>query len=216
MWSDVQQDFADILASRVFPALVGDPGYVRIFHNAGMANLIPRDPSALRPGMKSNLDEAARMCAQLLTLHVEGMGSLRERRAKALVVEGPVTLYRLWSQRQNNRIGPWWFTEGVLHQATSAAAGNRQAALEWLRDRLAISLDWSDCDRIAKMTLHYGNAVPAIAAWGLPMRQYSRKAATNPDVPMRDYWARYTAMFQGEKTQYFLPFLPATRISDFW
>lgn len=66
------------------------------------------------------------------------------------------------------------------------------------------------------MVLHPGNALPAIEAWGLPMRQYSKDAAGKPGVSMPDYWAKLGATFQGQKTQYFLPFIPASRVTDYW
>ena len=215
MWSDVERQLAELLATESFPTLLGNPGYMHMLANAGMSGIIPRDPTELRPSARLQFTEAARMCAQLVTLHVEGMNSLRERRAKAVTLEGPTILYRLWSQRHSTRIGPWWFTDGVLKQALSESGGNQTVALAWLRDRLAVSLDWSDCDRVVQLTLHNNNRLPAIEAWGLPVRQYSPDAL-NRGVRPADYWARYAAMFQGQKTQYFLPFVPETRVRDYW
>jgi len=104
----------------------------------------------------------------------------------------------------------------VLQQALSESGGNKTATLHWLRDRLAVSLDWSDCDRIAQLSLHANNAIPAIEAWGLPVRQFSPAAVSNKDVDMSEYWRRYSAMYQGQKTQYFLPFVPESRVREYW
>jgi hypothetical protein len=149
-------------------------------------------------------------------MHVEGLNALRERRAKAAVLEGAQTIYRLWSQKKNNKVGPWWFAHGVLQQALKESKGKRPDALDWLRDRLAISLDWSDCDRVAQIVLHPRNSLPAIAALGLSMPIYSKDAPGSPGVSMPDYWASLGSRLQGEKTQYFLPFIPVDRVQDFW
>lgn len=115
MWSDIERDLAEILATRVFPTLGADPGYVRMFRNAGLPGKLPPDVSGLPPVVQRKLAEAARMCAQLLTMQVEGFEALRERRAKAVVLEGSMNIYRLWSSKESHkRIGPWWFTEGLL------------------------------------------------------------------------------------------------------
>jgi len=111
MWSNVESGLGELLANRSFPTLAGNPGYMHMLQNAGMPGVIPRDPTELRPAARLRFVEAARMCAQLLTMHVEGLRSLRERRAKAVVLEGPRTLYRLWSFKHSNRVGSWWFTE---------------------------------------------------------------------------------------------------------
>jgi hypothetical protein len=217
MWNAVQDGLSEILSSRVFPFLAQDPGYVRIFRNAGLPGKIPTDVASLPPVVKQRLSDSSRMCAQLLTMHVEGRNALRERRAKAVVLEGPETIYRMWSQKDStSRIGPWWFTEGVLQLALKEAKGDRTAALGWLRDRMAVSLDWSDCDKVAQIVLHPGNALPAIEALGLPMPVYSKNAPGAPGVSMPTYWASLGTMLQGQKTQYFLPFIPVERVRDFW
>ena len=50
------------------------------------------------------------------------------------------------------------------------------------------------------------------------MPQYSRITrnadGTSSGEAGRDYWDKYDAIFQGEKTQYFLPFVPPDRIQD--
>jgi hypothetical protein len=217
MWNQVQDGLSEILATQVFPFLKNDPGYVRIFRNAGLPGNIPSDVGALPPVVRNRLSESSRMCAQLLTMHVEGRTALRERRAKAVVLEGPDTIYRMWSKKApQSRIGPWWFTDGLLKQALKESKNDRTAAMGWLRDRMAVSLDWSDCDKVAQIVLHPGNALPAIEALGLPMPVYSKDAPGSPGVSMPDYWAKLGTMLQGEKTQYFLPFIPVDRVRDFW
>ena len=214
MWNAVQSGLSEILSKQVFPCLAHDPGYVHILRNAGLPGKIPAEVSTLPPQVKQRLSESSRMCAQLLTMHVQGRHALRERRAKAVVLEGPQTIYRMWSLKDaRSRIGPWRFTEGILQLALKESKGNRTAALGWLRDRMAVSLDWSDCDKVAQLHLHSGNSLPAIEALGLPMPVYSKTAPGSAGVSMPDYWAKLGTMLQGEKTQYFLPFI---RVRDFW
>ncbi len=133
------------------------------------------------------------------------------------MLNGPLALYRLWSNKDQNRIGPWWFAASLLQQARQEANGDRGTTISWLRDRLAISFDFGACDRLAVMNLGPSSALPAIAAWGLPMPQYTAKALqTDPDIPLPDYFAKRRLVFQGQKMQYFLPFVPATRVADYW
>ena len=119
MWADVQRDLAQILSSRLFPILASDPGYRVLLRNAGLASIPDRTDGKIDPGfaqaqsgwrssvpmktplklhasvqqlppaVRANLDSAARLCAQLAVMDVSGLGALRERRAKAIVLEGP-------------------------------------------------------------------------------------------------------------------------------
>ena len=217
MWSSVEDQLATMLSTRVFHTLAGDPGYVEIFRKAGFKGELPTDLTRAPTAVRQRLNTAARMCAQLLRMDVASKNSLRERRAKAVVVEGNVILYRLWSAKDNNRVGPWWFTANLLHEALTQSDGDRRKAVEWLRDRLAISIDFGACDRVAALTLGFRSALPAIEAWGLPMPQYTAKALEkDPKIPLPEYFSKRQRSFQGQKTQYFLPFIPVSRVIDHW
>jgi hypothetical protein len=237
MWSDVQNGLASVLSSRLFPVLASDPGYRLMLHNAGLYSMhgdgkteaslyqgnkllpaleraqsdwgksIPmRNPglnlrsstAALPNAQQSRLETAARMCAQLLLMNVISSGSLREQRAKAVVLEGPTTLYRLWDSKEKNQMRNWWFSQHLWNLAVTHSSAAKQSLRDWLRDRLAISFDFGRCDRVSKLVLGQGIALPAIEAWGLPMPQHG-STNTGP-------------MFQGHKTQYFLPFVPPERV----
>jgi len=248
MWVDVQRDLAEILSSRLFPALTSDPGYRVMLRNAGLTSIpdykdgkvdpgfaqaqrdwkesipietpinIRSSTEKLPPAIRLRLETAARMCTQLLIMDLDGLGALRERRAKAVIVEGPQTLYRIWDSDMDNRTRHWWFSEHLLKLATVQSAVAKQSVRDWLRDRLAVSLNFGKCDRISKLPLAAGAVLPAVEAWGLPMPQYSPitrdasgKATGTAD---KDYWDKRGAMFQGQKTQYFLPFVPPDRIQD--
>ena len=217
MWSSVEKDFVTMLSTRVFHTLAGDSGYVELFRRAGFKGNLPKDLTQAPAAVRERLHTAACMCAQLLRMDVDSKNSLRERRAHAVVLEGPSTLYRLWSEKQHNRVGPWWFTAHLMQQAIAEGGSDRAKALAWLRDRLAISLDFSACDRVAALNLGISSALPAIEAWGLPMPQYTAKALEkDPSIPPLEYLSKRTQVFQGQKTQYFLPFVPVTRVTDHW
>jgi hypothetical protein len=217
MWSSVEDELATMLSTRVFHTLAGDSGYVELFRKAGFKGDLATDPRRAPTTVRQRLRIAARVCAQLLRMDVASKNSLRERRAKAVVVEGNISLYRLWSAKDNDRIGPWWFTANPLCEALTQSDNDRRKAVEWLRDRLAISIDFGACDRVAALTLGLSSALPAIEAWGLPMPQYTPKALEkDPKIPLPEYFSKRQRSFQGQKTQYFLPFIPLSRVTDYW
>ena len=217
MWSSVESELVVILSTRVFHTLSGDSGYVELFRKAGFKGGLPTDLSQAPAAVRQRLNTAARMCAQLLRMEVESQKSLRERRAKAVVLEGPASLYRLWSNKDNNRIRPWWFTSALLQQALSETGQDKVKAMDWLRNRLAISLDFGACDRLAQLNLGPSSALPAVEAWGLPMPQYTANALVkHPNIPLPEYFAKRAQTFEGQKTQYFLPFVPSGRVTNFW
>jgi hypothetical protein len=190
---------------------------VEIFRRAGFKGKLPTDLSQAPAAMRQQLSAATRMCAQLLRMDVDSKNSLRERRAKAVVIEGLATLYRLWLNKDGNRIGPWWFTAHLLQEALAQCGNDKAKATGWLRDRLAFSLDFGSCDRVAALNLGIRSALPAIEAWGLPMPQYTSKALEkDPGISLPEYFSRRRQSFQGQKTQYFLPFVPTGRVADHW
>lgn len=248
MWADVERELSSILSSRLFPALATDPGYCVMLRNAGLfsipgdkhgkvdptfakaqtawRNSVPMKAPAnlhssiqnLPPAIQARLQTAAKMCAQLMLMDVEMMNCLRERRAKAVVLDGPVTLYRVWDSKSDNRTRHWWFSEHLLNVAVRESKVAKQSPRDWLRDRLAVSLNFGQCDKISKLTLGAAAAIPCIEAWGLPMPQYSHvtrdTSGKTVGAANQDYWDKLGATFQGEKTQYFLPFVPPDRIQD--
>lgn len=67
------------------------------------------------------------------------------------------------------------------------------------------------------MNLGISSALPAIEAWGQPMPQYTAQALQrDPGIPLPAYFSKRSQSFQGEKTQYFLPFVPVSRVADYW
>jgi hypothetical protein len=79
-------------------------------------------------------------------------------------------------------------------------------------------LNFGACDQLSEIRLTGNAAFPTIEALGLPMPQYSPITRDASGVTRgkadQDYWKRLGAIFQGQKTQYFLPFVPPDRIQD--
>jgi hypothetical protein len=140
------------------------------------------------------------MCAQLFVMDLNALGALRERRAKALVIEGPMTLYRIWDSKMDNRTRHWWFSEHLFNLTAAQSAIAKQSVRDWLRDRLALSFNFGACDRISKLTLAGRAALSAIEAWGLPMPQYSpitRDASgKTTGTADKDYWDKRGSTFR--------------------
>jgi hypothetical protein len=248
MWDVVQRDLTEILSSRLFPTLASDPGYHLLLRNAGLTSIpealggkidpgfakaqkdwshtIPMKTSMnlhasirnLPPATRSKLETAARMCAQLFMADLTALEALRERRAKVVVLESPITIYRIWDSSKDNRIKHWWFSEHLLRLAKSQSVTEKMSVRDWLRDRLAVSLNFGACDQLSQLALAGAAALPAVEALGLPMPQYSAivrdAGGVTRGTPTRDYWDKLGATFQGQKTQYFLPFIPPDRIRD--
>jgi hypothetical protein len=214
MWEAVQQDFQQLIASRIYKCLLKNEDHEKFLRRAGFRGRLPSNLNGSSGDHRAALQEAAGFQVHLLISDLKQADSLRERRAKAIELTAPLKLYRLWdSSSQRSRYGFWWFSEGLWEM--SAAAGSSIAArAAWLRDHLAVSLDWSRCDRVALMTLQYDDALPAIQALGLEMRVYSRDAWRNPSVPMPEYWRNLDQTFRGGKSQLYIPWVPQRRVND--
>jgi hypothetical protein len=248
MWPEVERDLAQILSSRLFPAAATDPGYIPLLRNAGLTSIneyqngkldpslaktqadwrksIPmKEPPNLHssvknlpPTIRTRLETAARMCAQLMIRDVIALNALNETTAKAVILEGSMTLYRIWDNSMDNQTRHWWFSQKLLDLAAKQSAAERISIRDWLRDRLAVSLNFGKCDRLSRMILGPSGALPAIEALGLPMPQrtpVTRDAAGNTvGVADKEYLEKLGMTFRGEKIQYFLPFVPPDRILE--
>ena len=188
---------------------------IKAFYNAQKnwaIRIAMEDPPNLRssikelpPALKSQLKVAAQMCVTLMFRDKDlndamRSGALRELRAKATVLKGKEYhyLYRLWDSEKQNVMRHWWFSEHLLELAQAKAAITKKPVHEWLRDRLAISLNFSKCDEISRLKLGPSTALPAIEVWGNPM-----------PCDLED---KNSGTLYGHKTQYYLPFLPPDRI----
>lgn len=214
MWSNIKDELAELLASQIFKVLLPNPEYQLFLQRAGLNGKLPRTLNVVSNGTRTAISEMARMHAILLVNQLSGLDAVRERRAKVLQLEGPITLYRLWnSHKPWSRHGPWWFSQSLLDMSMEAGP-SRAGRLHWLRDKLAVSMDWSECDRVCVMQLGVNDVLPAIQAWGLPQRYYSKDVAGKMDP--KEYFSKLGQTFAGGATQTYLPWTATQRVGDFW
>ncbi|HUQ95670.1 MAG TPA: hypothetical protein VM120_28590 [Bryobacteraceae bacterium] len=141
MWAGVASDLAELFGSGIYKALLEEPDYQLFLGRAGLKKPFPRDMRFLSKKQQEDLQSAAQMHAGLLIADLQKGESLRERRAKAQTVEGPVTLYRSWNGAYpKSKFGFWWFSEGLMREAQAQAAPLPAKQMEWLRDRLAVPM----------------------------------------------------------------------------
>ena len=73
----------------------------------------------------------------------------------------------------------------MCNQHAGKSVENR---LLWLREHLAVCIDWSAMDRIDMLSLTAADELPAIEGTGTPMRVYSAAAMPSGKVAKEDYW----------------------------
>ncbi|MCS7025841.1 MAG: hypothetical protein NZV14_13650 [Bryobacteraceae bacterium] len=214
MWQRVKDELAELMASQIFKVLLGNPEYQLFLNRAGLSGKLPSKLELVSKEKRQAISEMALMHATLLVNQLSDLNAVRAHRAKALLLEGPLQLYRLWnSAYPRSKNGFWWFSQGLLDRSASAGP-NPADRLHWLRDKLAISMDWSACDRVSVLRLQVNDVVPAIQAWGLPQRYYSKEAWRT--IEPKEYFSKISEEFAGGATQTFLPWVPEQRVSDFW
>ncbi|MBL8227743.1 MAG: hypothetical protein JNL98_04675 [Bryobacterales bacterium] len=214
MWSNLKEELTDLMASQIFKTLLPNREYQLFLQRAGLNGKLPRTLTVVSNETRGAISEMARMHASLLLNQLADLDAVRERRAKVLLLEGPITLYRLWnSAKPWSMNGPWWFSQGLLDMSL-AAGPNRADRLHWLRDKLAVSMDWSTCDRVCMLQLSINDVIPAIQAWGLPQRYYSKDIAGKMDP--KEYFSKLGVEFAGGATQTYLPWTPGQRVGDYW
>jgi hypothetical protein len=252
MWANVEAQLIDLLGDRLYPKLLTDPGYRIVLRNAGLVKLPkagdgksredflaaqrawgmskpmtdkPKLPETdkLTPHQQARLRSAAALCARLMLLDVRDLDCLVEKGAKAKLLTGRGSIYRVWDATAQNQTRHWWFSEALKLRAIKESKLRNITPGDWIRDALAISLDFGKCDRISRISLNELEGVPAIVALGLKKPQWSTvhrdakgktRGGVTPDVDPMDYWVRMGQFFEGNKTQYFLPFLPPDLIKE--
>jgi hypothetical protein len=136
-----------------------------------MARPFPRDIAVVPASQRNSLAENAKLRANLLMLELQQLAALRQTKARALELKAPEYrhLYRLWNSKvKTSELRFFWFTEDLLRESLRQAGGKKSDRLEWLRHQMAVSYNWSLCDRIAKLHLGPGDEILAVEAEGLP------------------------------------------------
>jgi len=217
MWAQVRTDLENLLSVRIYPDLLDDAVYRAFLISTGAKLSDLGDytiPASLRDGFRT----AAKIRAQIIVAEIEKSNAIREGSAGAKVCQG-VTLYRLWDARSpERRQSVWWFEPTVIECCKRSTPRSTDARKQWLREHLAVPIDWSKLNRIDTVTLSGSNGIPAIVGIGGPMPVYSQdavstKASSTKPLPMAKttpqvYFDNFGKFFPGGIRQTILPFIP--------
>jgi hypothetical protein len=220
MWNDVTLEFGHLLGNHLYPTLFLDVDYIHFLASAGLRSPYPQSVSQLTDRQRKALADNARVKASLLGLELASLNSMSPTRAKAIELRGPLRLYRLWSsQVKGNEMRFFWFREELMTRCFHEAGERKIDRLEWLRGQLAVSYNWSHCDRVAKMELAPRDTILGVEADGLPVRgiQIGRQDRS-VKLPV-DYWknfGKYSAPLPGGAAQLFLFLVPQNRVCPHW
>ncbi len=217
MWSQVRTDLENLLAARVYPVLLEDAVYRAFLVGAGMTLSALGDYS-IPTKLKENFRKAAKIRAHIIVAEIEKSKAIKEKSAGAKLCSG-LTLYRLWDAgAPERREGVWWFEPDVIECCKKSTPRSPDARRQWLREHLAVSLDWSKLDRMDIINLKEQEEVPAIVGAGEPMPVYSpdavsTKTSSNRPLPMakatpKEYFDYFGKDFPGGVRQTILPFIP--------
>ncbi|HXB72164.1 MAG TPA: hypothetical protein VNY05_28260 [Candidatus Acidoferrales bacterium] len=209
MWAQVETDLQKLFAAKIYSGLLTDAVYRKFLTLAGFGPQFPRDLKSAAPSVRENLVTAAGIQAHIAVAEVAKSGGLEVTATCAKLIGGPLTLYRFWdSSAPERRVGVWWFHGSVIDACQQHAGKSFEARKEWLREHLAVCLDWSAMDRIDTLSLTAADELPAIEGTGAPMRIYSAAALPNGKVASKDYWPNLGKYFPGGLKQIVLPFVP--------
>lgn len=211
MWSQVQADLWQLLAAKVYPALIPDAVYR---HYLGSAGLPPREGS-VPPELKENFATVAKMRAHIIVAEVAQTKGLMESTCCAKLITGHAILYRFWdSTVPEYRVGVWWFDRNVIDTCKANTKRSAPDRRDWLRKNLAVSMDWSRMDRIDLIELPLNSEIPAIQGTGVGMPVYSPSAIPKGRVESKEYWENFGKYFPGGVKQTVLPFIPQAKGMD--
>ena len=219
MWNRVIVPFSQMLGSQLYPTLYDNSDYRSFLAHAGVRRPYPRDVSMLTQQQSKALSECAQVRANLLGLELQSLGTLKHAGARAIELEGPLHLYRLWdSKRPESEFKFFWFTEGLLRQSYKEAGPKKGERLAWLRGKLAVAYNWSGCDRIARLKLKPSDSIPAVEASGRPVRAIDNRPRNGGVVLPKDYFRQYetySSSLLGGALQLYLFLLP-DRVEKYW
>jgi hypothetical protein len=226
MWSQVQADLEKMLAAKIYSALIEDAVYRAFLVSAGV-KLSQLGDCSVPPALRQNFRTASKIRAYIIVSEIEKTEALRENSAGAKLCQGPLELYRLWdSSAPERREGVWWFEREVIDVCKRSTPRSSEARKQWLREHLAVSLDWSKLDRIDRIFIEADGEVPAIVGLGSPKSVYSpdaisTKVSSRTPQPLpiakasrKDYWDNFGKVFPGGVRQTILPFIPRAQGMD--
>jgi hypothetical protein len=213
MWADVKRDLELLLVAKIYRVLLHDAVYRHFLTLAGLGPNFSSDQ--IPPNLRKNFATAAKIRAHIIVAQIADEDALEEDSCGAKLVTGDARFYRFWdSGHEERRVAPWWFEAGVVETCKQHAGRSAEARRQWLREHLAVSLDWSKMNRIDVMILRPGDEVPALVGIGSPQRMWSPKALCAGQAPRADYWENYRKYFPGGVRQTVFPFIPRATGED--
>lgn len=219
MWAQVEKDLQQLLAAKIYNVLLlHDAVYRSFLMLAGMGPNFPKDDQ-IPPPLRENFAKAAKIRAHIIVAEIAGKQALDELTCGAKLVSGEKLtgspeFYRFWnSEDARGRVGTWWFEPSVMticKQQAKSVSERRQ----WLREHLAVSLDWSKMNRIDIMRLGPSDEAPVVVGKGTAQRMWSSSALPEGKAASQDYWPSYDKYFPGGVRQTVFPFIPRARGED--
>lgn len=214
MWPQVKKDLCAMLGGRIYPILLTDAVYRQFLKNAGLGPNFPPDNKIPSTNLKQ-FQESAELRARIVVAEIAKSGGIEPAGSSAKLLKGPLTLYRFGESRSpERREGVWWFEKQVVDMAKREAGKDADARSQWLRERLAVCMDWSAMDRIDWIELGAIDLLPAVQGIGRPQRMYSAAAIPSGRAQSKDYWPNLGKSFPGGLKQTVLPFIPRTQGKD--
>jgi hypothetical protein len=212
--TDLNQSLYELYIARIYPVLANnDPLYQNVLKKAGMGWTGTGVPPAHRQAFEGEM----RLQAWLGAQKISDAKSLAPGSVRARLLAGPTTLYRIADSRwTQSPPGIWWFSEKVAQRCRDEAGADPQKRLAWLRNVLAVCFNWSQFDRIERLSLHAGESIPSVIGTGLEMPHYklaiSYAEGTIERAPA-DYWKKKGQILLGGELQTILPWIPVHRVS---
>ena len=215
MWSQVEKDLEGLLVAKIYPVLKTDPIYRQFLSFAGVGPNFPASVAAIPEPARSNFAKVAKMRAHLAVAEIAKSGGLVESQSCAKLIQAHTVLYRFWdSKAPDRRTGIWWFDASVIVVCKREAGRTAKERHAWLREHLAVCLDWSKMDRIDILTLTGADELPVVEGTGSPMGLYSRSGLLRGDVEPKVYYTALGKFFPGGMKQTVLPFIPTSQGQD--
>jgi hypothetical protein len=220
MWSQVQADLEKLISAKIYPALLEDAVYRSFLVSAGV-KLGAVGDGAVPAALRKNFQTAAKIRAHIIVGEIEKSRALDEDTAGTKLCRGPLTMYRLWdSDAPERRVSVWWFEPNVIDVCKKSTPRSAEVRKNWLREHLAVPLDWSKLNRIDYISLKADDELPAIVGSGRPMPRWSPQAvstrasaSSSSSLPMakttpKEYFDNFGKSFPGGIRQTILPFIP--------
>jgi hypothetical protein len=212
----LENELYRLYAASIYPVLLqNDPEYRRSVSKAG----IGPNPKAVPAERRASFEQEMKLQAFLGSSQIMEAHSLAPGTIRAGLLTGPLMLYRISQTGVTTPPGIWWFGENVAQRCRNEAGTDPQKRLDWLRQVLAVSYNWSSFNKIERLQLHSEETIPAVFGRGLPMGHYNVKPYIDRDTGQRmidvppDYWKRKDEILRGGELQTVLPWIPVLRIA---